>query len=172
MCTPRMEPQDPATSTIFALPSLFLRYSASARPSPVMRCTVRSASPGGLRLKVRPAPRWSHCTSVKSRSQPLKMVAAYGLIGFPGPPCRNSSTGFAQFSPVIVTHCSMPPMGTKPASYTPVFGAAHVADETRASCAAANRRADGPIASISSSVPMVSVGGTRTSLRRGARWVS
>lgn len=45
------------------------------------------------------------------------MASAYGVIGLPGPPCTISTTGLAQLLPLIVTHCSIPPINTNFSSW-------------------------------------------------------
>ena len=65
----------------------------------------------------------------------------------PGPPWRKRTTGLAQLAPVIVTNCSIPPIGTKPASRTEAIpshvraaaGACAEAGMERTSTASPNR---------------------------------
>ena len=86
-----------------------------------MRSTVRVGATAGLLFpNVRLAPLWSHCTTVKCSSQGANKANVQQLVTSPGPPCSSSSTGFVRSCSRILTHCSMPPIGTQLASSMPV----------------------------------------------------
>ena len=93
----------------------------SSMASATRRSKVISPLPAlPLRPRVLPAPRWSHCTTVKCCSQGRRgrVKTAFGQ---PGPPCRTSSTGLSRSSPRIWIHWSIPPTRTKRCSTIP-FG--------------------------------------------------
>ena len=58
---------------------------------------------------------------MKWRSQARLTMAMNGVRLLPGPPCATTITGLARSSPRMLTHCSMPPICTKPLSSMP-FG--------------------------------------------------
>src|SRR5579859_2217329 len=100
-----MEPHDPPRIVIFFWLRCLVRNSATSIPSWAMRSTVIVGSiEGPFLVKVLPAPRWSHCTSVKDLSHPAYMESAYGLNASPGPPCKMSTTELLRSLPLIVIH--------------------------------------------------------------------
>ena len=91
-------------------------YCATSIPSSAMRWIVISAPTGPDRPKVRPAPRWSHSTSVNHFSQEANCGTTNPLHAAPGPPCSINRTGVLRSEPWIATHCWIPSISTNPSS--------------------------------------------------------
>jgi hypothetical protein len=92
----------------------------SSMASVTRRAKVISPLPAlPLRPRVLPAPRWSHWTTVKCRSQGRRGRVKTAL-GQPGPPCSTSSTGLVRSSPRSWIHWSIPPTRTNRCSTMPL----------------------------------------------------
>ncbi len=80
----------------------------SSTPSSTIHSRLRSGVFVPFRPNVLPAPRWSHCTTVKWSSWTEYFCRSSDCTS-PGPPCTMSSTGLVRWLEWIVMYCSNPP---------------------------------------------------------------